>query len=82
MHWTKKQNHHFLKGSARFHQRWIKEYRTPLNREKRNETMGRAIVPGVDDPVVVAHKEKMQTEEANQIYRQRRRESSKPERGS
>ena len=36
-----------------------------------NETMGRAIVRGVDDPVVVAHKEKMETEEAKQIYRQR-----------
>jgi transposase len=36
-----------------------------------NEAMGRAIVRGVDDPVVVAHKEKMETEEAKQIYRQR-----------
>jgi hypothetical protein len=36
-----------------------------------NETMGRAIVRGVDDPVVVAHKEKMETEEAKGIYRQR-----------
>jgi transposase len=36
-----------------------------------NETMGRAIVRGVDDPLVVAHKEKMETEEAKQIYRQR-----------
>ncbi len=36
-----------------------------------NETMGRAIVRGVDDPVIVAHKEKMETEEAKQIYRQR-----------
>ena len=36
-----------------------------------NETMGRAIVRGVDDPVVLAHKEKMETEEAKQIYRQR-----------
>jgi len=36
-----------------------------------NETMGRAIVRGVDDPVVVDHKEKMETEEAKQIYRQR-----------
>jgi transposase len=36
-----------------------------------NETMGRAIVRGVDDPAVVAHKEKMETEEAKQIYRQR-----------
>ena len=36
-----------------------------------NETMGRAIVRGVDDPVVVAYKEKMETEEAKQIYRQR-----------
>jgi len=32
---------------------------------------GRTIVRGVDDPVVVAHKEKMETEEAKQIYRQR-----------
>jgi hypothetical protein len=36
-----------------------------------NETRGRAIVRGVDDPIVVAHKEKMETEEAKQIYRQR-----------
>jgi len=36
-----------------------------------NEAMGRAIVRGVDDPVVVAHKEKMETEGAKQIYRQR-----------
>jgi hypothetical protein len=36
-----------------------------------NEMMGRAIVRGVDDPVVVAHKQKMGTEEAKQIYRQR-----------
>jgi len=36
-----------------------------------NEAMGRAIVRGVDDPVVVVHKEKMETEEAKQIYRQR-----------
>jgi transposase len=36
-----------------------------------NETRGRSIVRGVDDPVVVAHKEKMETEEAKQIYRQR-----------
>jgi transposase len=36
-----------------------------------NEAMGRTIVRGVDDPVVVAHKEKMETEEAKQIYRQR-----------
>ncbi|MDI7258915.1 MAG: transposase, partial [Thermodesulfobacteriota bacterium] len=36
-----------------------------------NETKGRAIVRGVDDPVVVAHREKMETEEAKQIYRQR-----------
>jgi hypothetical protein len=36
-----------------------------------NAMMGRAIVRGVDDPVVVAHKEKMETEEAKQIYRQR-----------
>jgi hypothetical protein len=36
-----------------------------------NTTMGRAIVRGVDDPVVVVHKEKMETEEAKQIYRQR-----------
>jgi transposase len=36
-----------------------------------NEAMGRAIVRGVDDPVVVAHKEKMETEEAKQIYRRR-----------
>jgi len=36
-----------------------------------NETMGRAIVRGVDDPVVVAHREKMETEEAKQIYRHR-----------
>jgi hypothetical protein len=36
-----------------------------------NKAMGRAIVRGVDDPVVVAHKEKMETEEAKQIYRQR-----------
>jgi len=34
-------------------------------------TTGRTIVRGVDDPVVVAHKEKMETEEAKQIYRQR-----------
>ena len=32
---------------------------------------GRTIVRGVEDPVVVAHKEKMETEEAKQIYRQR-----------
>jgi transposase len=36
-----------------------------------NGAMGRTIVRGVDDPVVVAHKEKMETEEAKQIYRQR-----------
>jgi transposase len=36
-----------------------------------NGAMGRAIVRGVDDPVVVAHKVKMETEEAKQIYRQR-----------
>jgi transposase len=36
-----------------------------------NGAMGRAIVRGVDDPVVVAHKAKMETEEAKQIYRQR-----------
>lgn len=34
-------------------------------------TQGRSVVRGVDDPVVVAHKEKMETEEAKQIYRQR-----------
>jgi transposase len=34
-------------------------------------TTGRTIVRGVDDPVVAAHKEKMETEEAKQIYRQR-----------
>jgi len=32
---------------------------------------GRCIRRAVDDPVVVAHVEKMQTEEANEIYRQR-----------
>ena len=32
---------------------------------------GRCIRRGVEDPVVVAHREKMQTEEAKQIYRQR-----------
>jgi len=32
---------------------------------------GRSIVRGVDDPRVVAHMEKMETEEAKQIYRQR-----------
>jgi hypothetical protein len=32
---------------------------------------GRRIRRAVDDPVVVAHREKMQTEEAKQIYRQR-----------
>jgi transposase len=36
-----------------------------------NKTEGRTIVRGVDDPVVVAHKEKMETEEAKGIYRQR-----------
>jgi len=36
-----------------------------------NEMMGRAIVRGVDDPVVVAHKQKMETDEAKKIYRQR-----------
>jgi transposase len=36
-----------------------------------NESMGRTIVRGVDDPVVVAHREKMETQEAKQIYRQR-----------
>jgi transposase len=34
-------------------------------------TRGRCIRRAVDDPVVVAHREKMQTEEAKQIYRQR-----------
>jgi transposase len=34
-------------------------------------TKGRSIVRGVDDPIVVAHMEKMETEEAKQIYRQR-----------
>jgi len=34
-------------------------------------TRGRRIRRAVDDPVVVAHMEKMQTEEAKQIYRQR-----------
>ena len=34
-------------------------------------TRGRSIRRAVDDPVVVAHMEKMQTEEAKQIYRQR-----------
>ena len=34
-------------------------------------TRGRRIRRAVDDPVVVAHREKMQTEEAKQIYRQR-----------
>jgi len=34
-------------------------------------TTGRTVVRGVDDPVVAAHKEKMETEEAKQIYRQR-----------
>lgn len=34
-------------------------------------TRGRCIRRAVDDPVVVAHMEKMQTEEAKQIYRQR-----------
>jgi transposase len=32
---------------------------------------GRSIRRGADDPVVVAHKEKMETQEAKQIYRQR-----------
>ncbi len=32
---------------------------------------GRCIRRGVEDPVVVAHREKMQTEEAKQIYRKR-----------
>ncbi len=36
-----------------------------------NGARGRTIVRGVDDPVVVAHREKMETEEAKQIYRQR-----------
>jgi hypothetical protein len=36
-----------------------------------NEAMGRTIVRGVDDPIVVAHREKMETQEAKQIYRQR-----------
>ena len=36
-----------------------------------NTTMGRTIVRGIDDPTVAAHKEKMETEEAKQIYRQR-----------
>ena len=34
-------------------------------------TKGRSLVRGVDDPIVVAHMEKMETEEAKQIYRQR-----------
>ena len=34
-------------------------------------TTARTIVRGVDDPVVVAHKEKMETGEAKQIYRRR-----------
>lgn len=34
-------------------------------------TKGRCIRRGVEDPVVVAHREKMQTEEAKQIYRRR-----------
>src|SRR3990170_942433 len=36
-----------------------------------NAVKGRTIVRGVDDPVVSAFKEKMQTEEAKQIYKQR-----------
>jgi transposase len=36
-----------------------------------NEVKGRTIVRGVDNPVVTAFKEKMQTEEAKQIYKQR-----------
>ena len=36
-----------------------------------NKAMGRTIVRGVDDPVVVAHIKKMEGEEAKGIYRQR-----------
>lgn len=36
-----------------------------------NAVKGRTIVRGVDDPVVTAFKEKMQTEDARQIYKQR-----------
>jgi transposase len=36
-----------------------------------NAIKGRTIVRGVDDPVVTAFKEKMQTKEAKQIYKQR-----------
>ena len=36
-----------------------------------NSVKGRTIVRGVDDPVVTAFKEKMKTEEAKQIYKQR-----------
>lgn len=36
-----------------------------------NAAKGRTIVRGVDDPVIIAFKEKMQTEEAKKIYKQR-----------
>jgi len=36
-----------------------------------NAVKGRTIVRGIDDPVVTAFKEKMQTEEARKIYKQR-----------